>query len=474
MLGTSIRLGLAAALLNLLGCSNAIHYTVQPAEPISEADCAVPAPKKNPEEFVGVALSGGGSRASVFSAATLEALWEHGMVDLVTHVSSVSGGSIAGSYFGANLPTCDALTSTSEQETCWREFFTDYKQAMRYGFMGSMSKRQLATFRGYSASRLAISLQEILDENFLHGMTFGDLADKNASMVNEGLFPPVMLINATSYDDGRRVVFSNQCLSDNPTPVDNDIVGNPLNSEILRSLPLMPVACTQPTEQDIPISLAATSSAAFPGFVGPITFKVPLTCEGEGLEYWHIGDGGLSDNSGINTLEEVLLREHRAESSKLQRALFIQVASMVDEDPAELRQIDDFWVMTYHTASIVSAINKRGDGYHELFWEKFSADLAADGLPVEILEFAIMDATVDQWPASCPQGADTEGQSPEEIRANISLALASIATSYSVPECGADLLEVAAHNIVHERLNPETIERLNSLGFAVRTTPVSH
>ena len=42
---------------------------------------------------------------------------------------------------------------------------------------------------------------------------------------------------------------------------------------------------------------AVTGSASFPPLVGPITFRV-----GEEEQYWHIGDGGLYENSGTESL----------------------------------------------------------------------------------------------------------------------------------------------------------------------------
>ncbi len=464
------RLGLAIALLNLFGCAttNAIHYTVQPGARLTEDECAVPAPTKIPEQIVGVAFSGGGSRASVFSAAVLEVLWERGYIDLVTHISSVSGGSLAASYFAANLPACDALHSTAEQTVCWREFFADYKLAMRSHFLKSMAGRQVSQFRFASNTRLAISLQETMDAQFLHGMTFGDLADKNATLVNEGLFPPVLIINATSYDNGRRVVFSNMCLSEDPPDIVNDIGGNPLDDPALRGHGIAPPNCDQPAPQDMPLSLAVTTSAAFPGFVGPITIEVPATCDGEGLEYWHLADGGLADNSGLDSIEEVILRQHRAEPRILKRALIMSVANTLTEDESDLKQIKNFWP-SQHAGQGLLAYTGRSQGYHQLFWDKFKIDLAADGIVVENIEFPIMGANVDHWPASCSQAADSAKQDPEDVRAEIAEAVASIPTAYNVTDCNADLLELAARDVVNSRLDPATVERLQEMGFVPET-----
>ena len=101
--------------------------------PLITTNCAI----------LGLALSGGGSRAAVFGAAAIEALWEHGLLGQISHVSSVSGGSMASSYFVANKPDCDGAQSEAEKETCWREFFSEFKKAMRYRYRDVMEVRQI-------------------------------------------------------------------------------------------------------------------------------------------------------------------------------------------------------------------------------------------------------------------------------------------------------------------------------------------
>ena len=51
------------------------------------------------EHFIGIALSGGGSRAANFSAAALEQLEQFGLVSGASAISGVSGGAIAGGYY---------------------------------------------------------------------------------------------------------------------------------------------------------------------------------------------------------------------------------------------------------------------------------------------------------------------------------------------------------------------------------------
>ena len=60
--------------------------------------------------LVGVALSGGGSRAALFGAAGLEALARvrapggASVLEQVAYLSSVSGGSVAASYYASQKP----------------------------------------------------------------------------------------------------------------------------------------------------------------------------------------------------------------------------------------------------------------------------------------------------------------------------------------------------------------------------------
>ena len=345
---------------------------------------------------------------------------------------------------------------------------------MRTNFSGPTVRRQLATFRLYSNSRLSTSFQEIVDEKFLNGMTFGNLADRSASSNSNGGHSPVLLINAASYDDGRRFIFSNLCIPEGPAPVENEIAGNPLNDKAVRALTFSRADCARPAPRDIPLSLAVATSAAFPGGFGPVTLKVPTSCDGGRPEYWHLGDGGLFDNTGVDTLEEIILREHRVVPRSLERALIISIDSGMKGDAQELRDESNLWVLTFHPGLITEAFNKRAQSYHNLLWDKLRSDLSDEGLELENILFRYTSATLDSWPASCKQDAASEQQSPEEIRDAITARLAMIGTALKIPDCDADLLDLAAHDIVHSRLNAETLAHLKSMGFPVNEAHVSH
>jgi NTE family protein len=91
----------------LAGCASPRAFQVQRAAP-GPLPCEVPLQQR--EVLVGVAMSGGGSRAALFGAAGLDALAGVRLADgksvleQVAYVSSVSGGSIAASYYVLKKP----------------------------------------------------------------------------------------------------------------------------------------------------------------------------------------------------------------------------------------------------------------------------------------------------------------------------------------------------------------------------------
>src|SRR2546425_11108698 len=62
-----------------------------------------PPPKQDDDGyFVGLSISGGGSRSSVFAAACMFQLQQLGLLQKVDYISTVSGGSLAAAYYCLN------------------------------------------------------------------------------------------------------------------------------------------------------------------------------------------------------------------------------------------------------------------------------------------------------------------------------------------------------------------------------------
>src|SRR6185436_15835581 len=132
---------------------------------------------KPSETLIGIAISGGGSRAALFGAAGLEALAKvhvgppgHPLLGDVSMISSVSGGSLATSYFAAVKPRKDVsiLTPSGELSTEYQTFFTQYKETMNQDYEGPLFWRNMTRLRWFNPAWTARSLTEHLNHEFLH------------------------------------------------------------------------------------------------------------------------------------------------------------------------------------------------------------------------------------------------------------------------------------------------------------------
>ncbi|HSD50960.1 MAG TPA: patatin-like phospholipase family protein, partial [Candidatus Methylomirabilis sp.] len=200
-------LGLACLLL-VTGCASATAFRALQAGP--QTTCISPAPDR--DLLVGVALSGGGSRAALFGAAGLEALGRlrapggGSVLEQVSYVSSVSGGSLAAAYYVSQKPPRETPVITPEGALTgvYQAFFAGFKEKLDQDFESALIWQQLGNFRFIFNSALAArSLAEVLAERLLGMPTFEDLARREARGDS-----PRLLINTTLYNNARRFVFT--------------------------------------------------------------------------------------------------------------------------------------------------------------------------------------------------------------------------------------------------------------------------
>ncbi|MGD2132666.1 MAG: patatin-like phospholipase family protein [Maricaulaceae bacterium] len=416
-----------------------IHYVWDP-------ETAPPAPESNgpPAQygmsgatFVGLALSGGGNRSGVFSAAGMEALHEHGLLSQTTHISSVSGGGFAAAWHVLNRPDlCYAEDASATRALC-DDAFGAFQAAMRHSFFADLRARELAPNRFGSPTRRLSSLAVSLDEAFIGGTTFAELPAS-----------PVLLVNAARYDDGRRFVFSNLTLPD-----ETDAPG-PLADPRLRAASFSRPGCPAATPGEFSFALAIATSAAFPVAFGPAAIEAPADCADTRTEYWHLGDGGVIENKGIETLEEVALRA--IDAGEVERALLINLDAELLADPQDLFSDSNLSLWTSNPARVVDVAMERGRGYHDLVWAELRESAPA---PFELISARYTNATMTEWPASCAR----------ESRSGLSITehIAAIPTGLSISACDADLMEAAAHQLVHAAVNAQA-EHLRAQGFMLR------
>ena len=210
--------------------------------------------------FVGLAFSGGGSRAAVFGAAVMKELDLVGLLPQVDVLSAVSGGALpAASY--ALEGYRDFSFQNGFAESIGRDFqgamlgpwYTVPQNAIRYAWTDRIPAEQVI---------------RVLDDRLFRGATFADL---NPSQ-------PILLLNATDALTGDPLVISDERFA---------ALGQPL--------------------APFSIARAVYMSAAYPGVLEPLPIpdgraegapsgKPPL------LAY----DGGAADNLGIRTLMQVV------------------------------------------------------------------------------------------------------------------------------------------------------------------------
>jgi predicted acylesterase/phospholipase RssA len=226
-------------------------------EPIKPASTRSAIDPNNDGYFVGIAISGGGSRSANFSAACMFQLQRLGLLQRADYISSVSGGSITGAYY---CICSDAeWTTPNVQQKLTHHFASDmvWTMSMPWNWLGLM-------FTNWDRSDiLADSLQKHLySRPDKKSLTFADLRSDR----------PHLLINATDLQSGKPFVFCDESFDQ----LNSDLASYPLAHAVSASS-AAPVLLHQVTLQDF-----------------STTFK----------QYRHLVDGGVVDNLGVKSLVE--------------------------------------------------------------------------------------------------------------------------------------------------------------------------
>ena len=288
-------------LIGAAGCSHFGHYPMNAPleryEPGSGYLLRNMGPESSSEELLLIlSFSGGGTRAAAFSYGVLEALRatevafdgrRRRLVDEVDMISGVSGGSFTAAYFGL----------------FGERIFEDYEgRFLKKNVQGDVTAGAFLNpvnwFRlsspFFDRSDLAA---EYYDKNVFDGKTFGDMLRRKG---------PMVLINATDMSLGVRITFAQHLF---------DAICSDLST--------------------FPVARACAASSAVPGVLTPITLKnyagrcgyeIPsyyemssagyriremreslmLVLDPEKKKYFHLIDGGVSDNLGLRAIEEAI------------------------------------------------------------------------------------------------------------------------------------------------------------------------
>jgi len=236
----------------------------------------------DPRLFVGIAISGGGSRAANFGLGALWELQQLGILDRATALSSVSGGSLAATYVAIH-----GLESPSQ--------FDDAAEAMRQDFLSAWVFRSMDPYRILRVNTTHDSstntLADTFDSLLFHGRTFSDL----------GLFRP-----------GRPYLYINASLQNSVTArKDLTTRGANASSGSLQGFTFSQAAFDRIGSdlEHYRLADAVASSGAYPGLFEPMVLRNFLddSLPGDPPDsYLHLADGGLADNLGVDALLRAL------------------------------------------------------------------------------------------------------------------------------------------------------------------------
>jgi len=283
-------------------------------------------------EKIGLALSGGGFRASLFHIGVLAKLAELDILRRVEVISCVSGGSIIGAYYYLKLKQLldhtpdnqirksDYIKIISDIE---RDFlqkissnfrmrvFTNPYQAMRVGLNEKYTRtlrladiyeselyRDLLPKENNEAifmNDLFVNPPEYLqprsDENLPDnkGKVRFDPKKHNRNRQNK---VPALILNATSLNTGHNWQFTASYMGEPPSYINQELDARDTYRRMYYDE-------APEGHKKVPLSKAVAASSCVPGLFAPIEF--PGLYEKGTLR---LIDGGVQDNQGINTLLE--------------------------------------------------------------------------------------------------------------------------------------------------------------------------
>jgi predicted acylesterase/phospholipase RssA len=253
---------------------------------LRSSDAAPPAapPSANDGWFVGLAISGGGSRSANFSAAVMFELQRLGLLDKVDAISSVSGGSLTAAYYCLN------------GDGHWNP--GNLQRLMTHAFAADAWNVVLQPWNLIALGVSDWDRSDILADSFNRTLfthdgrvqTYADLRPDR----------PRLLINATDLQSGHRFVFANESF-------------DAINSDLSK----------------YPVGYAVAASSSVPVVLHQVTLRDFSTVF---TQYRHFVDGGINDNLGVLSLLETYKAENDDAKAKNQPAPYHKGAVLLIVD----------------------------------------------------------------------------------------------------------------------------------------------
>jgi hypothetical protein len=277
--------------------------------------------------FIVVATAGGASRAAFWTSQVLShiAAHESHFSDQLFMISGVSGGSLGAVAFRSLVEANRRQTSESPKVEDFagkargfleHDFLTP---AMATGLYVDLPFHALSFLPQWLQPNDRAAALEKAWEGFASG--YVDLRGDKGFAWSDGFLAtfggdrpwPILALNGTSVEKGKRIVFSNA-----------DFACTDLSGPITRYDGVSVLGA------DVPISTAATMSARFP----VISPTAGMVNRGAAMQM-RVTDGGLFENFGAVTAEEVLRHiVERRKDVQAGRAQLAPIAILISSDPS--------------------------------------------------------------------------------------------------------------------------------------------
>lgn len=250
--------GLSLLLLGLAGCvSTAPGPSATGVAVPTRANQTLDQEARRDGRFIGLAISGGGSRAAVFGGAMLRELHRLGLLQQVDVLSAVSGGALPAAYYAL-----DGYRTV--------DFANGFLERMGHDFQRDVLGRWISPGtllkRWFGDATKSDTVVQVLDEQLYHGATYAQLNPVR----------PKLLLNATNALTGDPFVISDEEFA---------TLSSPLSA--------------------FSVSRAVYMSAAYPGVFDPVALASSEPASRQAVLAY---DGGPSDNLGIKTLVNLLAK----------------------------------------------------------------------------------------------------------------------------------------------------------------------
>lgn len=290
---------IALCLMLLAFFSGCASYGIVQNKPIKDADTTTPyslktwANSKESDDFIFIlAFSGGGTRAAAMAYGVLQELrdtlividgQQERLLDRVTHITSVSGGSFTAAYYGLNG---DKTFDTFESEF------------LRKDVEGALTKSLFRPIHWLGSKGRTERAINYYNEILFHDATFADMMLPHR---------PMIVINASDLAYGVRFSF----IQDYFNFLCSDLRSFPVARAVAASsaVPVVfnPVVienfegCTDPLGNLHITELAKPSTQLSNTFNGLQSYS-----NKESRKYIHFVDGGITDNMGLRAMTDVI------------------------------------------------------------------------------------------------------------------------------------------------------------------------